>query len=212
MNKTILRTFGALILAGATAMAGSAAHATPVSYDWSATVNSGGKPAFGLAVGDNITGTLTFDTTGATLDYGSNYQDTGYQYYRSMANLITTVNLGSFHGAIPLYIMVENNMDMWLGDGVAFRSDATPFGPFALQLADTSDKALTSLALPTAIDFSAFSSNTVSSYSMGFFNATLTQFAPAGAANSAVPEPATTALFALALAGLAAARRRRRVR
>jgi hypothetical protein len=205
MKSTVLNTLRTIALASAAFAATGAAQATPLSFDWSVTANQAGM---GVNVGDVITGTLSYDTTDAAKTSGYNYNGSGYQYYSTPA-LKTTVTVGGHTETVNLYAMIVNDFSMWGGDEVIFRADNSPFGRFEFELVDSSMKALGNLDMPTAIDGALFSNNY---FSLGnyptYVNGKITQFATAAASD--VPEPASMALFGLALASLAVARRRMR--
>jgi hypothetical protein len=146
-----------------------------------------------------------------SLQYSTTAGATGYQYYNTPFTS-TTLNVGATHATVNLYAMVVNDFQMWGGDELFFRADSSPFGSFELQFLDTSMAALTSLAMPTAVDAAKFGAVNLSlnDYSTRtYFRNPVSTFAPASAS---VPEPGSIALFGAALATLALARRRKTMR
>lgn len=203
MKSIFSNTLRTIALAAVTFAATGAAHATPITFDWSATATQANAT---VKVGDKVSGTITYDTTGATLANGSNWKGSGYQYYNTPF-LKTTLTVGARTETVNLYAMIVNDF-MWGGDEVIFRADSSPFGSFEFELVDNSMKALTGLDLPTAIDGSQFNSTyfTLGNYPTQF-RGQIDKFDASAAGD--VPEPASIALFGLALASLTVARRRR---
>jgi hypothetical protein len=204
MKSTVFNTLRAAALASAAFVATSVANATPLSFDWAATAT---QASTGVNVGDKISGTITYDTTGAVKSNGNAWQGTGYQYYTT-PSVTTTVTFGGHTETLSLYAMIVNDFSMWGGDEVIFRANTSPFGAFEFDLVDSTMKALSSLDLPTTIDGTAFGRTY---FSLGNypdrFVGTIGKFE--ASAPSDVPEPASLALFGAALAGLSLARRKR---
>jgi hypothetical protein len=204
MKSTVLHTLRAAVLASAALVVSGAANATPLSFDWSATAT---QASTGVKIGNKISGTISYDTTGAAKTNGNAWLGTGYQYYNT-PSVTTTVKVGSHTETLNLYAMIVNDFSMWGGDEVIFRANTSVFGAFEFDLVDSSMKALSSLDLPTAIDGAAFGR---SYFSLGNypdrFVGTIDKFETA--AQGDVPEPASLALFGVALASLSVARRKR---
>jgi hypothetical protein len=204
MKSIILNTLRTVALASAGFAAAGAAHAMPIHFDWSAVATQANA---NVHIGDKVSGTITYDTTGAAKTNGNGWGGGGYQYY-STPSLTTTVTVGTRTETVNLYAMIVNDFSMWGGDEVIFRADSSPFGRFEFDLVDNSMKALSSMDLPTDIDGALF---TTSYFSLGNYP---TQFGGKidsfqAQASGDVPEPASIALFGLALASLTVARRRR---
>lgn len=184
------------------------AHATPVSYSWTAQATVA-QSTYGVKIGDLISGQVSYDPATATMGDGYGPGATsGYQYWNS-PSMFTTLNYGSFHGNIALYAMVVNNYSMWGGDELFFRANTSAVGQFQIGMADPTMTAFDSLMLPTsAFDLSALPLYDTVNIGGQRTVATLTSYQQLAAAT--VPEPATLALVGLAMGGLLLARRRKK--
>jgi hypothetical protein len=178
----------------------AAVHATPVSFNWEAKATAA-NAAYGVAVGDVMTGSITYDKALATKANGMG-TTSGYQYWNSPL-MNVTANIGTYHGTFAAQAMIVNDFSMWGGDEFIFRAYGSPVGNFDITFVDSTMQVLSNLELPTTLDFSKFDRSYMSIgwYSRVSNNITLS-------APPAVPEPATLALFGLGMAGLLTARRR----
>lgn len=208
MKNASLHTLSSLVLAGVALATSVAAQAAPITYNWSTTATTN-VDQFGLRAGDRITGVLTYDLTGSSKTNGNTMggPGAGYQYYAT-PHVSTTLSLGTYQGTIPLYTMIVNDFQMWGGDEIFFRANATPVGSFQLQFLDSSMTALSSLDLPETVDMQKYGSV---HFSVNNWPSQIrTSVDTFAAASADVPEPGSVALFGLAMAALAAARRRTR--
>jgi hypothetical protein len=180
----------------------NSAQASPIVFNWQGTATSA-LSQFGIAIGDAYSGSVTFDATTATMGNQSIYNNQGYAWW-SGTPMSVTVNAGNLHQTINVQTIAENN---YYGayDGYQFYNGSSSLGYFNLQLQDTTGLATSGFGLPTStLDASAFGTKRL--FINGGIVADITSFSVASAA---VPEPATLGLFALGLAAVGVARRRK---
>jgi len=199
MKTHVLKNLRTFTLASLALLAGGAAHAVPVSYGWSLTVDKG-NASFNIATGQKVTGTFTYDLTGALASGTQN----GLQKYTTSA-MKMTANVPGYATPMVLTTSVGNDLAT-LGDELLFSFANTPIGALNIAFIDSTHTVFNSTQLPGMIDFAKFSSATMTVGSgTSALSGTITKFS---AQASDVPEPGTVALFGLALAGLAFVRRR----
>lgn len=226
ISKTLRAGAMALTLAGAAV----SAHATPVSYTFTAVVDAVHSDAgsvgqanlagIHVALGDVVTGRFTYDAATAQLYTGSETPDSLAGYYLPDFRLEYT---------LPSGVTYANAIDGFVGATDTAASDSLSFyqvGAFSplgtevstiagVVLVDDSGKLLTSATLPAALDtaFPGLYGRVLTGFSLPDgsgnidFSASLTSFKPA--AVSAVPEPGTYLMLLAGLGALGVAARRR---
>jgi hypothetical protein len=159
--------------------------------------------------GDKITGTLTFDGSGAVKTFGmAEGSNGGYQSYTT-PGMRASFKIGNVQQTVTLYTTIFNN-SMFGADQVRLMGDAANES-VVFSFTDGTMRSLSSLDIPDVLDLTKFTSTSVSFYNnLEFVSGTFGKPDPAEAgAPSDVPEPASLALFGVALASLSVARRKR---
>jgi len=210
MTKTFLNTLCALALAGATLAAAGAAHATPVTYAWTSTVVND-VLTLGIHAGDKITGTLTYDGADAVAFYGGTDGGRGRYMSYETPSMKTSFKIGSVQETASLHTTVFNDT-MFNADQIRLGGSSASYADIDFVFTDGAMRALSSVDIPATLNLSAFTSTMLNFYTdrdMIFTTFDKFEAATGDGASGDVPEPASLALFGVALASLSVARRKR---
>lgn len=184
----------------ATAAVFNSAQAAPIVFDWQGTAIVA-LSQYGIAVGDNYTGTLSFDPDTVTMG--------APRYEWSSASgkpALLTIKAGNLEQTLNVGISIANDYYGFF-DQYSFSSVTSNMGYVDLYLQNPGPNAHSGFALPNAsLDYTAYANRVL--MINGREAASITSFAVPSIEGD-VPEPATLGLTVLGLAAVGFARRRK---